>query len=251
MGSKSFYYSQHALSTYSSCQLKFRRRYIDALYWPRPASEQLELGQNFHILSQRYFSTGQYDCDGQLRNWMDLLADYRPLTADLIFLPEQELRYKEEGLRLVAKYDLLVLSDSEQVFIYDWKTEERQLTRSYLEKTFQTSTYRFLMVKAGSVYWKRALKPSDIVMVYWNPRFPQAPVALGYSEAQYERDERQLRQIISEIEGKDRNSFWPTTEERVCRSCEYAPLCEKDTSAAPEYSEDEDISLSWEDIEEI
>jgi hypothetical protein len=251
MDNRAFDYSQNALSTYTSCQLKFRRRYLDALYWPRPITGQVELGQSFHILCQRYFTSGQHSCEGQLHKWMDLIVKFRPPDTNQLFLPEQELRYRAEGLRLVAKYDLLVLSDTERVFIYDWKTEKRQHTESYLEKTFQTCIYRFLMARAGNPYWEREIKPSDIVMVYWNPRFPESPVTLAYNEKQYRRDESRLRQIISGIEGKDRNSFWPTTEEKVCRTCEYAPLCEKGTTATPSYQEEEDISLGWDDIEDI
>lgn len=251
MDDKSFYYSQNALSTYTSCQLKFRRRYIDGLYWPRPTNDQIELGQNFHILCERYFTIGQYRCDKELHRWMELLSQFRPMTAEFTFLPEQELRYNADGLRLVAKYDLLAFSAEEQVIIYDWKTEERQMRRPYAERIFQTVVYRFLLAKAGSSYWKRLIKPSDIVMIYWNPRFPDAPITLGYSNRQYKHDENQICQLIAEIESKHEDDFWPTTEEMVCRRCEYAPLCRKDTTAVPVYREEEDISLRWDDILEI
>jgi hypothetical protein len=47
MPENTFYYSQLALSIYQSCQLRFRRRYLDGLYWPRPTNEQIETGMDF------------------------------------------------------------------------------------------------------------------------------------------------------------------------------------------------------------
>ena len=246
-----FYYSQLALSIYQSCQLRFRRRYLDGLYWPRPVSEQVELGMDFHLVSNRYFADGQSErYGGEIGTWLDALYRFRPVVKDLVFLPEQELRLRDGAVRLVAKYDLVVLSPG-RVDIYDWKTDRHRLTGKFCESTLQTLVYRYLMVRAGNGYWGRPITPDDVVMTYWNPRYPEAAVTLPYDERRYRQDEEWLREAIGEIDSKGRDSFLAATDERICRVCEYAPICGKGGASAVEPGEDDydDLSLSWDDIE--
>jgi hypothetical protein len=250
MRDDTFYYSQLALSIYQSCKLRFRRRYLDGLYWPRPVSEQIRMGMNFHLLSQRHFAYGQTEKhDGELGGWVDALYYFRPLSEGTVFLPEQELRLSDGAVRLVAKYDLIMLAP-DRVVIYDWKTDERRLSREYCENTLQTLVYRYMLVRAGDGYWNRPIAPSDVVMIYWNPRYPGTVVALPYDARQYRRDQDRLGGMIEEIESRDIDSFFATTEERVCRACEYSPICHGTPQADLEEDTD-DLSLNWDDIEEV
>jgi hypothetical protein len=245
----SFFYSQLALSIYQSCQLKFRRRYLDGLYWPRPLSEQVELGRDFHLVSNRYFASGQPEsCDGDLGSWLEALYRFRPLTPGLVFRPEQELRLKDGPVRLVAKYDLVALEPG-RVVIYDWKTDRRRLTAKACDRTLQTIVYRYLMVRAGNGYWGRPVTPADVTMIYWNPRYPEGAVTLQYDEKRFRQDEEWLREAIAEIDGKDPDNFLATTDESTCQACEYSPICRGASSPEPEEDDCDDLSLSWEDID--
>jgi radical SAM protein with 4Fe4S-binding SPASM domain len=250
MRDDTFYYSQFALSIYQSCQLRFRRRYLDGLYWPRPADEQIRMGSDFHLISQRYFAYGHKErYDGELGRWLDAFYRFRPFDESLVFLPEQELRLSDGALRMVAKFDLIMLAP-DRVVIYDWKTDERRLVREYYERTYQTLFYRYMLVKAGSGYWNRPIAPSDVVMIYWNPRYPSTVVSLPYDERQYRKDGERLGEMIEEIENRDIDRFFATTEERVCRACEYSPICHG-TPPVDLEDETDDLSLSWDDIEEL
>ena len=114
------YFSQLALSTYLTCQLKFRRRYLEELYWPRPTTPAVELGNDFHAAAERYFLTGEEEkYPPPLGGMLENLHSFRPLEPGALFLPEQQLRLNS-SIKLVAKYDLIVLAD--RVYIYDWKT---------------------------------------------------------------------------------------------------------------------------------
>lgn len=246
-----FFYSQVALATYQACQLKFRRRYLEKLYWPRPDSEQMELGNDFHLASERYFSTGHVEeYPGKLDQLMQALVRFRPLNQEAIFLPEQELRLNDGPIRLLAKYDLIMLAD--KAYIYDWKTDQRKLNKSYYDKVWQTIVYRYLLSRSGSGYWGgRPIRPADIVMVYWNPIHPEYPLVLEYSERRFKRDEEQLRATIAEIDNKDWDEFWATSEQKVCQYCEYSPICHGVPSLGLEETALEDIALNWDDIEEF
>lgn len=252
--SQTFYYSQLALSTYQSCQLKFCRRYLDELYWPRPVDEEVELGENFHLLSQRYFSTGEVAADSSaLELWIQRLQDFRPFQKGISFFPEQELRLNDSTLRLVARYDLVAVPDTGKVLIYDWKTDQRKPEQRFLENSLQTVVYRYLLVRAsaGCLARARDVDPAEIVMIYWNPRFPESPVVLPYDEDSFQQDEKILQELIAEIEGKEPEDFFPTADEKVCARCEYSPICKGTPSPLPVDVEPDELSLSWDDIQDL
>jgi hypothetical protein len=244
----SFFYSQLALSIYQSCQLRFRKRYLDGLYWPRPLTEQVELGRDFHLVSNRYFAGGQPEhFGGDLGTWLEALYRFRPFSPDSIFLPEQELRLRDGALRLIARYDLVMLSPG-RVVIYDWKTDQRRLSGRSCERSLQTLVYRYLMVRAGNGYWNRRVTPAGVTMVYWNPRYPDDPFTLQYDDQRYRHDEEWLKEMITTIESQPPDSFLATGDEKICQTCEYSPICRG--AEATELEDDEDdLSLTWDDIE--
>ncbi|MGE5398544.1 MAG: PD-(D/E)XK nuclease family protein [Chitinophagales bacterium] len=245
-----FYHSQLSLDTYRFCQLRFRRRYLDGLYWPRPAGDIMQLGADFHLAARRYFTAGHMPAyEGQLGDWLELLRRYRLFTGDAQFLPEQELRLIQGDIKLVAKYDLLMLAD--KAYIYDWKTDQKRLVKTRLSASLQTVVYRYLLARAGSGYWGRPIAPADIIMIYWNPNHPGNSVVLPYSQKQMNKDEALLTGLIHEITEKPYESFTATADERLCPYCEYSPLCHGVPAIAMEEEGTLDLALSWDDIEEF
>ncbi|NLV17471.1 MAG: PD-(D/E)XK nuclease family protein [Syntrophomonadaceae bacterium] len=241
-------FSQLSFSTYMACQLKFRRRYVEQLYWPQVMSEEVELGQAFHTLSERYYLTGEMDnYPGLLGQWGRNLKEFYPYDSSLEIFPEQQVRFNGD-IRLVAKYDLLV--NGEKLLIYDWKTTKK-IKRSYYENSLQTLLYRYLMAEAGGEYLGRIIKPRDIIMCYWNPSFPREPLYLPYDEIKYRRDGKFLRDIINEIMQKPWDEFFPVTDERICSYCEYSPICHGKPGEGETDFDAEDLSLSWDDIDEF
>jgi hypothetical protein len=76
-------------------------------------------------------------------------------------------------LKLVAKFDLVVVDPDGKAMIFDWKTEKKLPTRTYLDKAPQTVVYRYMLCAAGGQYSPRGrFKPEEISMVYWNPMYP-------------------------------------------------------------------------------
>lgn len=241
------YFSQSAIATYMSCQLRFRRRYVEELYWPRPVSDAVRLGNSFHALGERYYRSGQIQEYGvPLGAWLSNLRDFRPYDPSASFYPEQQLRLNAE-IRLVAKYDLVVLAD--KTYIYDWKTDSR-IKKSFYRGSMQTVVYRYLMAAAGGRYWGRTIKPGDIVMCYWNPSYPDDPLYLPYSEKQYRLDGDFLKETIKEIRQKPWDEFFSTGDKIVCTRCEYSPICHGKPGEEEDF-DPEDLSLSWDDVDEV
>ncbi len=258
------FFSQSALGTYQSCQLRFRRRYLEGLYWPgtwaldKEGKDILEQGKLFHLLAQRYYMLGQDPnlnsvISEPIREWIRRLVDFRPLEPGTVFLPEQELRLHTGDLRLVAKYDLLAFKPDGRVLIYDWKTTGTAPKKEYWERHLQTIIYRYGLCAAGeacSPYGK--VLPEKVSMLYWNPQFPGNTASMTYSTGQFFKDEEYLKGLIKEIENREYELFLATTDEKRCRHCEYSPICLGERAAEAALEEDDlNLELDWESINEI
>lgn len=256
------YFSQSALGTFETCQLKFRRRYLDGLFWPsnwggdEEQREGIELGQTFHTLAQRYFARGEAPADTEmlrdpLRQWFARLTEFRPFQQQGLFLPEHELRLNENGIKLVAKFDLLYIAPTGRCVIYDWKTNPGHAYAQYQRNSWQTILYRYVFSKVGGVYAPRgAWKPEEIAMVYWNPRYPHEVEPLVYSQKLLEQDERKIQNQIGAIQHLAYENFAPTSNLKNCSHCEYNPICHGKRALMLELEEeDSDFDLDWEAVE--
>lgn len=258
------FYSQSALGTYQNCPLKFRYRYLDGLYWPgtwalEPQGKRnLERGSLFHLLAQRYYTGGEANIAGQLGDdditlWLQRLIEFRPFDQENYFSPEQELRVCRQGLRLVAKYDLLMQLADGRVVIYDWKTGNSPPKKDYWQNHLQTMVYRYMLCAAGDAclpYGK--VEPDELSMIYWDPQYPASYVPLAYSRQQFASDEEFLRGLIGEIESKQPEHFLATLDDKRCRHCEYCPICLGERSMEPPIEQDNgDLDIDWQGLEEL
>lgn len=260
---REMYYSQSALGAYDHCYLKFRRRYIDGLYWPgnwvssAEQREAIELGQLFHLLAQRHYSglpvgEGEGARADTVTRWLYAMAAFCPVDKESIYLPEQELRINQDGLRLMAKFDLLKILPDGRAVIYDWKTNPGIPKEAYFAHHIQTILYRYLLVKVGGIYSpKGKLESEEVSMVYWNPKHPTKPVSMAYNQKQYQNDEKIIRQKIMDIEGRGYEDFYATSDIKKCGYCEYSPLCHGQPTIENPEDLEEELDLAWDEIEEI
>lgn len=261
------YLSANSIRTFLSCPLRFRYRYLDNLYWSRlwggdPAERQaLEQGQNFHLLARRYYAgvgpaleTDPANPD-VLAQWLGRLEQFLPRTPGRSYYPELELRLTQPDMRLLAKFDLLVVDPTGTATIFDWKTERRFPRRSYLLKSPQTLVYRYVLCAAGGAYSPTGqFKPQDVTMIYWNPQYPDRWERLPYTAAQFQQDDQYLRSLSARILQTPREAFLATSEEQVCRFCEYRMLCHGQRAEQVEAEEEElleEETLSWDDLPEL
>ncbi|MTI79738.1 MAG: PD-(D/E)XK nuclease family protein [Firmicutes bacterium] len=260
---KEMYFSQNSINTYDNCYLKFRRRYIDGLYWPgswvtdKDKRENIERGKLFHLLAERYYSgipTGdlQHSMDGEVVRWFANLKKFRPLTDEADFFPEQEIRFCQDGMKIMAKYDLLMAHPDGRAVIFDWKTNANKPKSQYYQRHMQTIVYRYLLAKAGEDFSpQNKLLPSDISMVYWNPRYPSMVEPISYTQERLANDEKLMKDKIREITGRSYEDFYATSDEKKCRYCEYSPICHgKPMLEDPLDEIDEELDLDWNDIDE-
>ncbi len=257
--------SAMSLRIYQLCPLRFKFRYLDSLYLTQPAwgteedRKAIERGEHFHLMARRYYAgldparVADPVEQRELDHWMGLLQGFLPRTFDRAFYPELDLRLNRPDMRLMAKFDLVVVDPDGQVAIFDWKTERRQPKRKYLIASTQTLIYRYMLCAAGGAYSPQGrFKPEQVSMIYWNPNFPHKWERLEYSEAQFRLDEEYLRTLLAQIYRA--NQFPATPDRSVCGRCEYQMLCHGRRTEELEVDEQEwlhDEDLSWEKLPDL
>lgn len=241
-----FAFSQSSLQDYADCPRRFQLRYLDRLIYPaaetEPAMENerhQQEGQYFHRLAQQYLlgipaeKLARLANTPDLERWWENFINATDLTGlrDLPGLyPEVTLSAPLGDFRLVAKYDLIALTEDEKIVIYDWKTYRKRPRNEWLVARWQTRVYRFLLVAAGSQFnGGKPIVPERCEMVYWFSNFPDEPARFPYNEAQYKRDWDALTRLTEEIQSA---SSYPLTDDRQkCAYCPYRSFCDRGVQA--------------------
>ncbi|WP_066633536.1 PD-(D/E)XK nuclease family protein [Desulfolucanica intricata] len=234
---KQLYFSQYALNTYHTCPLKFRRRYVDGLYWPRswttPAEKAgVEKGRQFHLLAQRYFNgidstvPRKIEFAKDLEYWLSELKRFVPPDKGNKYYPEYLLRLNRNGIKLQAKYDLITTAQDNRIIIYDWKTDTKPFQKNRLLHSMQTLVYLYLVIEAGSgIITEQQVIPEQVTMVYWNPMFSANYLEINYSTQKHKDNEQQLAALVTNILNTPYEGFRSAPAEAHCRKCEYSPIC--------------------------
>ena len=237
-----FTFSQSSLQDYADCPRRFQLRYLDRMSYPAAESEpalenerhQLE-GQNFHRLAQQYLLGIPVEKVGRLANTPDLqrwwenfvhAEDLTRLTDRSRLYPEVNLSAPLGAYRLIAKYDLIAITEDEKVVVYDWKTYRKLPRSEWLSARWQTRVYRALLVAAGAqLNGGRPIAPNRCEMIYWFANYPDQPVRFPYDESQYKRDWDALLKLTEEIKTA---ASYPLTEDRqMCSYCTYRSYCDR------------------------
>jgi hypothetical protein len=275
-----FTFSQGNLQDFADCQRRFQLRSVMQLAWPaieaEPALEterDLQLGQRFHLMVQQYLLGVSADRlsamvahDQDLTRWWRNFLNLQLAHGDGDLFPELSLTAPMPGTvdqRLVATYDLVVVSSTGRVLIYDWKTSRRRPTRQNLAQRLQTLVYPYVLVQAGAeLMGGNPPRPDQVEMIYWFAEFPGQPEYFVYGEKQHIENQRFLASLAEQILRLEESgqSFPLTPVESRCRFCVYRSLCDRGEAAgnlmeapfeAAEPEFDQNLDLDFEQIGEI
>lgn len=185
--------SQGHLKLLETCPRQFQHLYLEQLAAPIAAeqAERLTWGSRFHqLLQQRELAlpiAPLLAADPELAQQFHTLTVTVPEIASLL-VPDPGLRESEhertiefQGHSLVVVYDLLI-ADTEQAHIFDWKTYPQPSDPQRLQQDWQTRLYLWVLA-ATSTY-----APEQIRMTYW---FAQGEQRVGRRELRVGR--RELR----------------------------------------------------------
>jgi CRISPR/Cas system-associated exonuclease Cas4 (RecB family) len=174
--------------------------------------------------------------------------------------PEILLQTSINGHRLIAKYDLLLIKQSEHATIIDWKTSTKRPKRSWISDRLQTRIYPYVLVRASAHLNQGApFKPEEIDMIYWYTNQPNQPVKYKYNSEKYESDDKYLSNLIAEIIELMDGRFPLTEDHSNCRFCPYRSLCDRGVEAGlltdqkkiQDSGEADDLGMIFDQIAEI
>jgi CRISPR/Cas system-associated exonuclease Cas4 (RecB family) len=266
----SFTFSQSSLQDYFDCPRRFQLRYIEHLAWPAVESEPVleyerrqQEGQLFHRMVQQHLAglpiekLTRLASTPDLSRWWENYLGHDFKIAGYAQYPELTVSAPIGTQRLLAKYDLLVVSPSQKMLIFDWKTTHKRPRDEWMAARMQTRVYRALLVSAGAyLNGGTPIQPEQIEMIYWYADFPAEPAHFPYNPAQYKRDWDTLAGMVREI-GKARH-FPMTEDEKKCAYCRFRSYCNRGgkagiiDEAGSELEETAaEFSLNFEQIAEI
>ena len=230
---KYFTYSQNSLNTYKSCPFKFKYKYIDNINWKhddlgsREYYDSLKYGRDFHLLCERYFSNIPI---GKCKNkdfnkWINKIKDLLPIEEGNIYLPEYEMNLNLNGRKIVSKVDLVII-EKDKISLWDWKTENQEITYKNAFNRMQSVVYMLLTEEIIRKNFYPNYKIENISMNYYQPTLENKPVTIEYNDKLHEENKRKILTIIDNIENADFNNENNTNKNtNHCKYCEFNKLC--------------------------
>ena len=267
---ENFQFSQASLQDYADCPRRFQFRYLSGLSWPSVEAEpideydrQMREGTIFHRMIQQHILGIPQEKLSAMAGGVELSvwwnnyrkSDFYELKAERY--PEITLTGRIKGWPIIAKYDLIYVSDG-RAKIIDWKTSRKCPQRDWLARRLQTIVYPCLLTEGGHHINKgKNFKPEDISMIYWFANFPDNTESFSYDSSRYRDDRSYLEELIEKI--LTDSEFIRTSEEHFCSYCIYRSLCNRGIEAGNiEKIEDEgdlreniNIDIDFEQITEI
>jgi hypothetical protein len=263
---ESINFTQQSLKTFISCPYKFWLKYNEGIILKRfpsvEAMNKIQLGNQFHLLSNRYFlniDTGvEYISDDMaiLKKWMDNLKRKFPIDKNFMYLPEYKLKTDistkdlENRFCLEANFDLIVKNNNE-LRIWDWKTGNVKKEIESWNNDFQTIVYLFTIGEAvnNKISGFEEYQLENIRMNYWKPESDGNLANIIYNKEKHEKYRKCLVDLLENIVKFNYSKFDMHCEMKHCKDCEFFAICSK---IKDEISSNVNISeLSWRDIEEI
>ncbi len=230
---KYFTYSQNSLNTYKSCPFKFKYKYMDNINWKyddvesREYYDSLKIGQEFHLLCERYFSKIPLgNCKNEeFKKWINKIKDLFPLEDDKLYLPEYELRLNINDKDLIAKVDLVEIKE-DSINLWDWKTENREITYINALNRMQTMVYMFLAEEIIRKNFYPNYTIENISMNYYQPGREGSLIKINYNKKLHEENKIKILNLINNIESTDFNNEKKIAKNiNHCKYCEFNKLC--------------------------
>lgn len=253
---KHFLYTQHSLSTYIKCPLKFKKRYIENLKWDTTSSESinksLTMGQDFHLIAQRYFLGIKQDdnLDNDKYNevylWYNNLKNFFKLEEDCKYYPEYKIRLITDKYRLEANMDLMVIKENE-VEIWDFKTNSNKNPKIDYKKRYisslQTKVYLFVLRETLEKLFHKDVPTSNIKMHYYTPIDNEIIVSIEYDNYKHQSNKESIIKLMEQIKNYNYSDFNKELYIDTCKFCEFNWYCNNQKVDLTTIMENDEFSI--------
>lgn len=250
-------YDQTKLQDFVDCPRRFQLRHLLEQDWPAPAAEPLvdaeraaDLGRRFHLLMERHWrGLPIRQVDPALEPWWQAFQRSALELPGTLRRPEFNVAAMIEGQRMTATFDLLAFEPGGDAVIVDWKTT-RRTPRYVLDRRLQTIIYPLILVESAPRCLGYPIAPEQVTLIYWFAGEPEpgATEVFRYSAARQADDRRFLGAVLRRLFSMDVESWPLTTNERICRWCQYRSLCGRGIEAAALGEENAEV---WPDLDEL
>ncbi len=234
-----FRLSQNQLNLLETCPRKFQHIYLEELGSPTSPEQQEKLswGSRFHLLMQQRELGLPIESLIQeepiLQSWITSLVSAAPEiltpTSDAFRQSEHRRTLNVQGYLLTVIYDLLI-ADSQQAQILDWKTYPQPRNRRSLAKDWQTRLYLYVLAETSDYV------PDGISMTYWFVQTPPQPQSLKftYDAGHHEQTRQDLNRLLTQLtvwlqRYQETGEPFPQVLEALdrCDNCNYAIRCQR------------------------
>lgn len=247
-----FVFHQSNLQAFQTCRYSFLLRYVRKMPWPAPLAERtvgfekdLLAGSTLHSMIHQFFlgidpklliSCATDFPDARVAFWFSnfLNSEYAKHVPQQY--PEHSLQITLDGSLLLAKFDLLTVTE-DTIEIYDWKTSRNQPKRRFLQDRIQTKVYS-LIASRSLAEGHRSVK-----MHYWEASYPENSIAFEFDPEQLDKHQEELTDLIRCVRSLPEERFERTPDTKRCSYCEYQSYCAR--TGAPG---DEESLQAWYEI---
>jgi PD-(D/E)XK nuclease superfamily len=231
--------SQGHLNLLETCPRKFQHIYLEQLGSPIDTEQQERgtWGSQFHLLMQQRELglpvESLFPEDDPLRHSINALVQAVPEilapNADSWRDAEHYRTLNFSGYLLAVIYDLLV-TDSQNAKILDWKTYPLPENSTKIATSWQTRLYLFVLAETSNY------SPEQLSMTYWFVKLPDRPhhLTLAYDRQQHERTRQDLTHLLAQLDEDleryiEEGIAFPQVPEAkgACRYCSFNRRCQR------------------------
>ncbi|PSF35672.1 PD-(D/E)XK nuclease family protein [Aphanothece hegewaldii CCALA 016] len=225
--------SQGQLNLLETCPVQFQRIYFEQLNTPSSPSQQEKQtwGSQFHLLMQQRELGLPIDellsDDDQLNHSLSALLQVAPElqqnNPDTWRSAEHCRTLEFQGYLFTVIYDLII-ANSTQAHILDWKTYLQPEKPAKLANNWQTRLYLYVLAETSNYL------PEQISMTYWFVKLPTQPqkIIFNYDRHQHEQTRQDLIRLLTQLDEwiknyLEKNISFPHREDCL-EKCPYAEI---------------------------
>lgn len=228
---KYIHLSQNHLTIFENCPRQFQDIYLDNFSLiSEPEKEEKQLwGKHFHLLMQQRELGLNLDNvlseNQEIAQYFERLLTVEP---DLFVKKKDELRDAEHCRTLAINdylftviYDLLITNTNEAKII-DWKTYPQPTQKNKLIKNWQTRLYLYVLSETSNYL------PEQISFTYWFVKLPKQPekVTLNYDTKQHKKTAQDIHKLLTRLDENlekyvnSQENFTHPTGNKNCKYCQ-------------------------------